>query len=61
MENCFSQQEITRKNLAGIILKEKMKKQIQYYLDFEGISGNSHFSAMCEMYFFSTFVANGSF
>ena len=57
MENCFSQQEITRK----IFLKEKMKKQIQYYLDFEGNSGNSHFGAMCELYFFSILVQMGTF
>ena len=49
------------KNLAGIVLKEKMKKQIQYYLDFEGNSGNSHFRAMRELYFFSILVQMGTF
>ena len=38
-----------------------MKKQIQYYLDFEGNSGNSHFRAMCELYFFSILVQMGTF
>ena len=37
-----------------------MKKQSQFYLDFEGSSGNSHFRAM-NAFFFSAFGANGNF
>ena len=37
-----------------------MKKQSQFYLDFEGSFGNSHFRAMTALYFFSAFGANGN-
>ena len=38
-----------------------MKKQSQFYLDFEGSSGNSHFRAMTELYFFQHLVQMGTF
>ena len=38
-----------------------MEKQSQFYLDFEGSSGNSHFRAMTALYFFSAFGAMGTF
>ena len=37
-----------------------MQKQSQFYLDFEGSSGNSHLRAMTAQYFFSAFGANGN-
>ena len=33
-----------------------MKKQSQFYLDFEGSSGNSHFRAMTALYIFQHLV-----
>ena len=38
-----------------------MKKQSQFYLDFEGSSGNSHIRAMTALYFFSAFGAIRNF
>ena len=38
-----------------------MKKKGQFYLDFEGSSGNSHFRAMTALYFFQHLVQMGTF
>ena len=38
-----------------------MKKQSQFYLDFEGSSGNSHFRDMTALYFFLLLVQMGTF
>ena len=38
-----------------------MKKQCQFYLDFEGSSRNSHFRAMTALYFFQHLVQMGTF
>ena len=44
-----------------MVLKGKNEEKCQFSLDFEGNSGNSHFRAMCALYFFIAFGANGNF
>ena len=61
MENCFFSTRNNKRHLAGIVLKEKNEEKSQFSSDFEGNSGNSHFRAMCALYFLQHSVQIGTF